>query len=412
MAFTEVEMAILSRCAYLELDKKCEGQSLHAFLTDKENKKELLNKLGGEYKSALNDLIEKTEGKDYTIVKAQDDANKTGFAAFAVKDPGNGVTVACRGTEFNTAEDIVADFQLAYEMQSLQQEKMDAFVNSLEKQGYDSYSFTGHSLGGNLAMYGAMSLDNPSTLDTSVTFNAPGFNAGFLSQNKARIDRIEDRMTNFQNERDCVSECFSVPGQVVILECKGLDFLQAVGIKPHGLDMLEVKKNGTFKRNHTGRKDVTLLGYLLDRVTDESDRWVWINTKLRQLFGKSDNSFSGRQHGGSSHSGGGRSFGGGGRRISLTPAELKQQASQLQSLSEEFSQLFSNVVRDLHGVNGNWSVNLAHNFSGKITSAQNRFAAITQTLSDGAKVAETSATTFESVDSQLAKLTYSDTKKS
>ena len=138
MAFTEVEMAILSRCSYLELNKKCEGQSLHAFLTDKENKKALLDKLGSEYKGALNDLIEKTEGKDYTIVKAQDDAKGTGFAAFAVKDPGNSVTVACRGTEFNTAEDVVADFQLAYEMQSLQQEKMDAFVNSLERQGYDS----------------------------------------------------------------------------------------------------------------------------------------------------------------------------------------------------------------------------------------------------------------------------------
>ena len=95
-------------------------------------------------------------------------------------------------------------------------------------------------------------------------------------------------------------------------------------------------------------------------------------------------------------------------RIKLTPAELMTQASQMRTLEEEFSTLFSSVVVELNKVNGNWSPNLAHNFVGKITSAQTKFTHISQMLLDGAKVAEHSARSFESVDSALAKL-YSGT---
>ena len=95
-------------------------------------------------------------------------------------------------------------------------------------------------------------------------------------------------------------------------------------------------------------------------------------------------------------------------RIKLTPAELMSQAAQMRSLEDEFSSLFGGVVSELNKVNGNWSVNLAHNFASKITSAQTKFSHISQMLLDGAKVAEHSARTFESVDSALANL-YSGT---
>jgi len=91
-------------------------------------------------------------------------------------------------------------------------------------------------------------------------------------------------------------------------------------------------------------------------------------------------------------------------RIKLTPAELMSQAMQMRTLEEEFSTLFSGVVTELNKVNGNWSPNLAHNFASKITSAQTKFTHISQMLLDGAKVAEHSARSFESVDSALAKL--------
>ncbi len=90
-------------------------------------------------------------------------------------------------------------------------------------------------------------------------------------------------------------------------------------------------------------------------------------------------------------------------KIQLTPAELKAQAAEMSALSAEYEMLFSGVSSSLKNVNSNWSANLSRNFEGKITSAQNAFKGMTENLTQGATIATTSANTFESVDSLLAK---------
>ena len=274
MAFTEVEMAILSQAAYLELPDSAENKPLYDFLN--ENKDTLIKKLGDGYSESIDSLLKKVEGKDYNLVHTRDDKDGSGFAAFAVSDPSGGVTVACRGTEgfsldYDSRKDVAADIELTVSLQTSQQKEMEKFVRDLEKDNYNSYSFTGHSLGGNLAMYGAICLSNPDKLGTCVTFNAPGFNSAFLRRYAVKISRIEDRMISFQNERDCVSEAFNVPGKVIVLECDGWDFLDAVGIDAHGLNTLVPNTDGSFQRNHTGKKDTTILGYILDNATGLSD---------------------------------------------------------------------------------------------------------------------------------------------
>lgn len=91
-------------------------------------------------------------------------------------------------------------------------------------------------------------------------------------------------------------------------------------------------------------------------------------------------------------------------KIQLTPAELQAQAVEMQNLESEYSALFGGVSSTLKSVNRNWSMNLSNNFEGKINSAQKSFTQITNDLKNGAKVANTCAVTFESVDSQLSKL--------
>lgn len=95
-------------------------------------------------------------------------------------------------------------------------------------------------------------------------------------------------------------------------------------------------------------------------------------------------------------------------KIKITPEELKSQAVEMKNLESDFSILFSGVTSDLKKVNTNWSPNLSHNFEGKINSAQNSFTQITQELMNGAKVADTCAVTFQSVDSELSKLYCAD----
>lgn len=89
--------------------------------------------------------------------------------------------------------------------------------------------------------------------------------------------------------------------------------------------------------------------------------------------------------------------------IKITPAELMEQAAQMTALKEKYESLFTEVKSDLNSMNGNWSTHLAGNFAGKISSAQKSFSAVTSMLEAGAKAAQTSAKTFESVDSLLAK---------
>lgn len=288
MAFTEVELAILSKASYFELPDSAEQKPLYDFLND--NKKSLTKQLGDGYASSIDSLLQKVEGQDYTIVQTRDDKDGTGFAAMAISDPGGGVTVACRGTEgfsldYDSRKDVIADIELVASLQTCQQKEMEKFVKNLEQSNYSSYSFTGHSLGGNLAMYGAICLTNPNKLGTCTTFNAPGFNAAFLERYKVRISRIDDRMISFQNERDCVSEAFNVPGQIVILECDGWDCLDVLGIDAHMLETLVPNADGTFKRNRTGKKDTTVVGYVLDQVTGGTDITMGFFAPLTLTYG-------------------------------------------------------------------------------------------------------------------------------
>ena len=91
-------------------------------------------------------------------------------------------------------------------------------------------------------------------------------------------------------------------------------------------------------------------------------------------------------------------------RIILDPETLLAQAGEMQSLTAEYESLFSKVTGTLNDTNNNWSELLAHNFAGKISSAQQSFASITELLSSGAVAAKNSATTMQSVDQSLFKV--------
>ena len=91
-------------------------------------------------------------------------------------------------------------------------------------------------------------------------------------------------------------------------------------------------------------------------------------------------------------------------RIILDPETLLAQAGEMQNLTAEYEALFSKVTGTLNDTNNHWSELLAHNFAGKISSAQQSFASITELLSSGAVAAKHSATTMQSVDQSLFKV--------
>lgn len=90
-------------------------------------------------------------------------------------------------------------------------------------------------------------------------------------------------------------------------------------------------------------------------------------------------------------------------KIQLTPAELLAQSAEMLALEQEFASLFQKTESLLGQVNSDWSANLANNFAGKISSAQKACSSIINMLDGGARIAETSANTMDSVDQLLTK---------
>ncbi len=265
MAFTDVEMAILSQLAYYGSDsgqsQPTKGQSLYSVLTNPSIKSYLENRLGASYNDALQKLTDKVANKDYSIALSVDDNKGSGFAAIAIKDPFNEVTVAARGTEgfdvFNSdasRRDVASDVALAFSVSTQQQEAMEKFMRDLAKDNYDGYYFTGHSLGGNLANYGAITFKPLDKVKGVVTFNAPGFNEAFISKYAGEIAAIHNKINNYQNEYDYVSSIMFVPGIITIVPSSkkedGLfDFDDHLGFDDHGLNNFTIENNEFAKKN-------------------------------------------------------------------------------------------------------------------------------------------------------------------
>ena len=98
-------------------------------------------------------------------------------AAVYVNDAG-GAVVAFAGTDFGAAPDVEADLQQGIGIDNVQFSQAAALGKSVEAQfGQGQVAFTGHSLGGALASYAAVSTEN-----AAVTFNAAGLSDASLAR--------------------------------------------------------------------------------------------------------------------------------------------------------------------------------------------------------------------------------------
>lgn len=274
MAFTDMEMAVLSQLAYYDVPFTPEaGKTLADFISMGSVTNYLFEKMGEGYYDTIISLAR--TGKEYTIVAASNDRYGSGFAAFAIADSNNEVTVACRGTELpslggylsgledslreriikayeagdynlldeildsvddavrSQVNDFITDLQIGFLKETNQQAKMEEFVRGLEAKGYSGYYFTGHSLGGNLAMHGAIILRDPSKVKGVTVYNAPGFNQKYYAAHGMKIARIEKKIVCYQNEKDWISSLFDSPGKIIIVQTKGSNHHSFIGFETY-----------------------------------------------------------------------------------------------------------------------------------------------------------------------------------
>jgi len=205
MAFTDRQNIVFSKLAYIEnLDSRIGKYTERGLtpppvwdlLTDKER-----NNLVKNYNADPADL------KTWKIVEVQDNP-KTQFRACII-DCGNGdAAVGFRGSCSAQPDSfrktwIDADFKLLTQTQTNQQKDCINFLknNSALLNKYNNLSFTGHSLGGNLAVYSTIMAEDCGVDINKVhctSLDGPGFNKEFIDKYADKIDKVKDRIVQYR----------------------------------------------------------------------------------------------------------------------------------------------------------------------------------------------------------------------
>lgn len=163
--------------------------------------------------------------RSWRITNVLDDnkPNKTGFYGCGYLSEQNELIISFRGSEMlgnkRYENDYKTDFALAYETKTPQQKMVDEYFLRFGELSGRPFTLTGHSLGGNLAVYGAVCA--PEKARRNITgccaFNAPGFNEDFIRENEAPIGIMADKICLYQNYYDVVSSLLIdiVPPRVI-----------------------------------------------------------------------------------------------------------------------------------------------------------------------------------------------------
>ena len=162
---------------------------------------------------------------DISITAVFDDNqdHQTGLYGCIFRLKSLGDVIAFRGSEMlgNSyhKNDYETDFALSYMLETPQQLRAIEFIKEYEHSLKGDVYLTGHSLGGNLAIYamlGAKGIQDK--VAGCYAFNAPGFNDNFLVTYASRIQAVSGKIFNYQNKYDMVSSIFNTIGDPIIID--------------------------------------------------------------------------------------------------------------------------------------------------------------------------------------------------
>jgi len=204
---------------------------------------------------------ELTKYRDWKITNVESDNQKegSGFVAYTFEPEKGQAVVAFRGSEPLEdpfyRNDWDNNLTSIYALETRQQLKAKEYMEKYAEQ-YDQLTLTGHSLGGNLALYATITADShiKEKIVTTDTFNAPGFNKEFLTSHKEELAKVTSKIREFQNKYDAVSSLLYNPTTPIIIDTL-FKKKKSIALENHGLAYLMVDENGMFKRSVPQEKD-------------------------------------------------------------------------------------------------------------------------------------------------------------
>lgn len=230
---TENDLLLMSKLVYINPGWELE---LSQTISIKELAKQAIDELKGkmdekEY-ALLEEIYNNKKYNDWTIVeKGYTNQNSTnGLVAMAISTgDGNGIVVY-RGTEgmFVAGEgqvDMNDNVEFVRECDTEQQKAALKFLKEQQSK-FDSIIITGHSKGGNDALYaGVMAPELAHKIKSIETFNAPGFNEDFVNrlERDKGLELFKGKITEYQTSNDIVSSILINIGNIVICKSKTKD---------------------------------------------------------------------------------------------------------------------------------------------------------------------------------------------
>lgn len=285
---TEVELKKISQLVYLDIvdsqgvntkiqqiymrqGKKITVEQVIDYYTSGEGLQELEARYPSELNGAkeseqwvqlLNSMdTDKYQDWEISNVVSKNKQNESGFVAFTV-DTKNGAKVAAfRGSEPIDDPYYRNDWKnngtTAYELEAVQQKDAADYMRRFGQGGnYDLY-LTGHSLGGNLALYSSFVLtdEQRSRLISASTYNAPGFNKALLAKYQSQIDEMNEngKIREFRNKHDLVPALFTNPSDGIYIDTKSEE---VTGFSHHSLFSFVQDDESTFHRSDSQMRAV------------------------------------------------------------------------------------------------------------------------------------------------------------
>lgn len=146
--------------------------------------------------------------RHWNVVSTCDKEDTSGFYGCLIDTGDGNAIVGCRGSESYDANQVVKDWVIAdvgrlNNELTAQQADATAYMEKLYRQygdKYDSFSFTGHSLGGSLATHSAITAPEgmQDKIDKVISYDGPGFSEEYLEKHGDLIERIKEKLHHYE----------------------------------------------------------------------------------------------------------------------------------------------------------------------------------------------------------------------
>lgn len=209
---SDIKMLIATQVAHLDLpgnDPITVRDLVNRIIANYEGRPNLPGQAQAQLDTAKNiqERIREYDLQDcysWVIQDKRDTNAETGFYACLIDTRDGDAVIGFRGTECFDNQlilDGAADVGLLNSTQTTQQAEAEAFtqyVNQEYGNDYENFSFTGHSLGGNLAEHATITAPDGMSIRRCVSYDGPGYSNEYIAAHRGDIERRAPYIDHYQ----------------------------------------------------------------------------------------------------------------------------------------------------------------------------------------------------------------------